>query len=156
MAKFKYWKASKWIRRQQICDNFPQFICGYYQTNERKVMKKNTFFLKYFFFKVPKSLMCNIHLTGTAGFSFMPLAPLTFSSRATKKPCVRVLVVLALKHCESGSCPRSGHWASSGTNLERKHKSCFVRFSPKSFIDLFAYTKYQIPCRMVSVYQIQE
>lgn len=44
-------------------------------------------------------------------------ASLCLSSRATKKPWVRVLVVLARRHWVRGSRPRSCHWGRRRTNL---------------------------------------
>lgn len=59
----------------------------------------------------------SIYLVWPTGCSFGFKPSPCFSSRATKKPCVRVLVVLARRHWVSGSKPRSGHWGSRGTNL---------------------------------------
>lgn len=69
----------------------------------------------------------SIYLISTSRSCFIFSASMCFSSRATKNPCVRVVVVPARRHWVSGSRPRSGHWAKRGTNLEeKKHRSIQV------------------------------
>lgn len=71
-----------------------------------------------------------IYLTWSTGFCSLFPPSLCFSNKATKKPCVRVFVVLARRHWVSGSRPRSGHSESRGTTLEDENisnESVFIR-----------------------------
>lgn len=75
----------------------------------------------------------SIHLIWTASSCFVFPGSLCFSSRATKKPCVRVLAVLARRHCGRGSRPRSGHSANRGTSLDGETRKDLNKTSNNQF-----------------------